>query len=186
MRQERGTDDPLLQLEHRGQLGEFERRVAAHHRPFHDRVGIHRDHAAHAFVGRIDGQRTAAEQVAEAPQVVHAGHVIGVTMGEDEEIQPVNPMAQALLAELLGGIDLDVQAVHDHVNAAARALVARIGGGADRAPARDHRHPLRGARTQDDHFHGGQAKQGRRLNGSERIASGPHLLALSLVGLCRY
>ena len=102
---------------------------------------------------RIDRQRPATALVAKPPQVVHAGDVIRVTVRQDEQIDPSHAVRDALLPQLLGGIHLNVQPIHDYMDACARSLVSRIGGGADVAIARDHRHALRGPCSQENDFH---------------------------------
>jgi hypothetical protein len=75
-------------------------------------------------------------------------------VGQDEEVEPVHALRQALQPELRGGVDLHVEAVHDDVDGRPRPPVARIRRGADRAGAADHRHALRGAASEYDHVHG--------------------------------
>ncbi len=103
------------------QLDELEGGVAFGNGTLGDRVGKHREDAAHAFVGRVNRKRDAAEEVAVAAQIIHAGDMIGVTVRKNEEIDPVDFFAQALEAELGRGVHLDVQAVHDDVDRSAVA-----------------------------------------------------------------
>ena len=153
VRQKRGTDRALRQIEHRRHRLESERRVALRHRFLADRVGENLLHAVRALARRVDRQRVAADQVAKPPQVVHADDVVGVSMREDEQVELGQVLPHALQSEFRRGVDLHVQPVHDDVEAGTRAPVARIGRRADRTIAGDHRDALRGAGAEKEDFH---------------------------------
>jgi hypothetical protein len=94
------------------------------------------------------------EKVAETAEVIHACHMVGMTVRKDEQVDPIDPIPEALQAKFRSCVDLDVKSIHDDVDGSASAMVARIRGEAHRAVAGDHRDPLRGARAQKNDVHG--------------------------------
>ena len=83
------------------------------------------------------------------------GDVVGMAVGEDEEVELPDPLAQALQPEFRRGVHLDVEPVHHDVDRGPGAAVARVRRGADRARAGDHGHALGSAGAEENHFHMG-------------------------------
>jgi hypothetical protein len=73
--------------------------------------------------------------VREGPHVVEPGYVIGVGVGQQEEVEGAHSGAQALEAELGPGVHGDRRLAQLDEDRGAKALVARIGRGADPAAA---------------------------------------------------
>lgn len=159
-----GLDGALGERELGGHGGKVEGGVAAVARLFADGVGVDGADAVEGGLVSIDGECEVAAEVAEAAEVVHAEDVIGVAVGEEDTVHPSDVVGEALHAELLGGVHLEVKAVHDDMNAGAGAPVFGVGEVEARVLASDHGDALRGPCAHKDDFHVGN--ESRAVRGS--------------------
>jgi len=76
-------------------------------------------------------------------------------MGVNHRIDVIDPLAQALRAEIGAGVDDESALRRNGVDGGAAAAVARIGRRADGAMAADHRDAERGARAEEREIEAG-------------------------------
>ena len=111
--------------------------------------------AAHGLRGRRareGGDRLALAEV-ERADVVEAHQVIGVRMGEEDEVEPRNRIAQQLQAQVGRGVDQKVFAVRLALHRLPQPLVLRVRRLADGARAADDRNAGGGAGAEEGYFH---------------------------------
>jgi hypothetical protein len=100
------------------------------------------------FVGP-DIERAFFEGV-ETTDIIETHDVIGVGVCEDDGIDQVDAVGDALEAEFGGGVDEDAGIAVGNDGRGARALVVGIGAGADGAVATDHGDAGGGAGSKED------------------------------------
>lgn len=99
----------------------------------------------------IHGHR-AIFDLAEPPQIIEAQHVVHVRMRVDNGIQLVDPLAQALRAEVRRRVHAEPALRRAHMNRRPQALVAGVLRETDRAAATDDGDSMRSARAQKCDF----------------------------------
>ena len=116
MRQPQGHHLQVAELERAGDDVRFGNKVALRPRPVVEGVAEHAPQVVHGCLVGIDGQRLAAAQVAEAAAVVQTHDMIGVGVGEQHRVQPLDLLAQHLEAELGGGINHQLGLLGRHID----------------------------------------------------------------------
>ncbi|MDV7395388.1 hypothetical protein RZS08_28640, partial [Arthrospira platensis SPKY1] len=83
--------------------------------------------------------------ITKTPQVIHAQHMVGVAMCQNEGIDLRNVIMDALQAQLRRGIDLNCVPPHDNMDRATGAPIARVCQITAALGMRDHGNSLRSA-----------------------------------------
>src|SRR5207248_1987230 len=86
----------------------------------------------------------------KAADIVQSHDVIGVRVSEDDGVNAVDLVGDALRAELGGGIDQNMGVAVRDQNRGAGAFVVGIGAGADSAVAADHGNAGTGAGAEEE------------------------------------
>ena len=98
----------------------------------------------------INGQGIAAAQIAETPAIVQAHDMVGMGMGEQGGVEPLNILPQHLKAKLWSGVDYQFCLVRRDVDRGAHPVIFRIGQEFPRILFPNNRDTLRSAGTKKD------------------------------------
>ena len=181
VRQQRRTDDAAAgQHELRRHEVQAEGDIARGLR-LADRVREDRLDALQPDLGRIDRDGRAALVGAELPEVVHAEHMVGMPVGEDERVDLPDVVLEALRAEFRRRVDLDMVPFDDHVDAGAGPPVTLVLQVQPRIVMGGQRTALRRAAAHDEDFH--EAKKTRKAAEGKRRASPSIEYGVSSIGV---
>ncbi len=100
---------------------------------------------------RPDIQAFAADGI-KATQVVQPHHVIGMAMREDDGVDSIDPVGDALQTQFRAGIDKDDRILIRNDDGRPGTLVVRVAAGTDRTVAPDHRNAGAGACAKKNKF----------------------------------
>ena len=167
VRQERRTDDAATGQDEFGRHEVKPQRDVTRGRRLADGVREDGLDTLEADLGRIDRDGRPALVRAELTEVIHAEHMVGMAMGQDERIDLANIVFQALRPELRGGVDLDVMALDDDVDARPGAPVPLVLQVQPRIVMGGQRTALRSTAAHDEDFHPAK-KRRKRPEGKRR------------------
>lgn len=119
--------------------------------------------------GSVNGEGF-GHTVGVGAEVIEAEEVVGVGMGEEDEVEGRDVGAEALGSEVWWRIEEDTEALGFDEDGGTEAVVAWVWGGTDGAMASGDGDTVGGAGTEERDTHGGQGVWGRRRRRRRRRA----------------